>query len=283
MLLSAMPEAGQPLALNKLLGALGVCISVMPIVVLFLVTATPRFGAKGVHQHVRAVLKARGHSALEKVMLPWLLSTIRLTDLPGRRGFMEQWDWAGVLAYGAGRQWFIVSENIAAALTGVLAGLTVLVDQAKITCNLLQVLQCCVSLVLFGLLVSLRPYGTRLDMWFAILNAAMQSIMAFASLLGQDISTPLSIAQVALSVMYAAVIAWWGFSYGGSSNSRLMSVVSLLFPHQRRDVHAAPSSSRMLDEDWDKLAAICGEEGSSGASCRLRALELLILVACRNS
>ena len=257
--------AGEPAASDAAVAIVGYAMAAGPVLALVTITVTRWFRARPVRVSLRRI---KG-SMLRGYLMGWYGRTTEYDSLPGYSGFVEQWDYAGVMDYVPHRQWFVALERMLGITTGVLAGLTAL---GSGWCKALNVLQSVVSVMFFVLLLVLRPYSVQADRWLSLSCSLLQSGTAVLGLLGADASELCSIVQLVACAVYMAGNLTWNIFDHCTRGLRLFRPSGF---KKTRQMKASLLSAEELEVIIQHL------EMNSPRENRECILRLLIQAACR--
>ena len=196
LLVPPREDATPRLATDVAVGVLGFTVVLAPLIALAVLTTTKRwFGARPVRVPLRGI---RG-SAVQRQLKVWYKHRTVFDNLPGRPGFVERWEYAGITDYVANRQWFAVAKQTLGLATGLIAGLTAL---GVGWCTALNALQSVVTVGFLVTLVLLRPHCVRADQWASVSSSLLESATALLGLLGRDVSTVMLVVQLVVGTLY---------------------------------------------------------------------------------
>ena len=263
-LVLATPQFASDLAVSTA----GLAVALGPLIVLAALTTTRRwFGARPVRVSMRGI---RG-SAMRRKLKIWFKRRFVFDNLPGRSGFVQRWEYAGITDYVAHRQWFVLLEQALGLATGLIAGLTAL---GVGWCTALNAMQSVVTVALLAALILMRPHSVRADQWVAVSSSLLESATALLGLLGRDVSMLMLVVQLVVSTLYLAGLLSKALVDGG------------LFCSRDRDRRCSRNSDDAMHTEGGLLVA-GGDELLSVISCarlcatREEALKVLVGAACR--
>ena len=136
-----------------------------------------------------------------------LLSRVEWVDRRRRgdgRGFVAMW---GSLfeAYVRGRPWYCVADSSLSIVSGILSGLIVIDSGNGVVCARLQLAAAVLGVVVLLCLLTLRPYGAKMDERLALGNAFATGGIAVLGFCAID-TMWLTTAQVGLNALSAVVV-----------------------------------------------------------------------------
>ena len=200
-LLSSTPTSPQDWCISVLIGY---SAALVPLLTLMAITTTSMFGARP----YRVSLHPRRHSQ-RRFLATWFGHVTEYADLQGRQGFVEQWDYSGIMDFVAHRQWFVALEQSLGVASGFIAGLTY---HGRGWCAALNAAQAIVTAAFLASLLILRPHAARADRWRALSSSFLQTGAALLGLLGKDLALVMSIIQLLVCAVYQLGYVVWQIS-----------------------------------------------------------------------
>jgi hypothetical protein len=273
-------NSGTSAGANVAMGLLGVVAALAPVAML-VHTAFFSFDARPYNVPLK-----RSRFPVVRQLLAWYGTTTEHEDL--RPGFVEGWDFSGVLDFTKGKQWFVVVEPVLGLVTAVLAGVADLGGTGL--CKGINVLQLLATGASLALLLLLRPHSVAADRVLALITASTQTVAALFGLLGRDIAFLAEPVQlVASGLHFAGYLA----SASVSGSARVLYFIKSAArerwqrQRQRRRLERLRSGEdRLTPGDLatlDLLAQVTRLPDAEGQAARADALKLLVNAVCRST
>jgi hypothetical protein len=259
---------------NVAIGLLGVAAAVAPVAALVR-TACFRF-----HARPYRVAPKRPRMSMWRRLYRYYSPNTEHEDTE-QAGFVDGWDFSGVLDYQKGKQWVAVVEPVLGVLTGVLAAVAAEFGSSSSSglCKGINALELAAAGGSLALLLLVKPHSVAADREVAVITAVVQTFTAFCGLLGRDATSYTEPGLLLLSGLhFAGSIAWAAVD----KSSRML----LAWRHRRRRRRvrrAEPAAAAMNLLTGDELAALqsLSREGPAGEAARRDALKQMLTAITR--
>jgi hypothetical protein len=266
---------------NIAIGLLGVAASLLPL------AALVHAATAGFHARAFRVALKRTRIVFARPLYRWYCPTTEHEDTV-QVGFVDGWDFSGVLDYQKGKQWVAVVEPVLGIVTAVLAAVATEFGSSSSSglCKGLNAVQLAATATSLALLLITKPHAAIADRQLSLCGAVLQTAAALLGLLGIDAAAMIEVLQLVATALHTTGYAAFAAMGGSVRVLRLLRSkwrdrsyrrAQLLRQQYSKQRPLMPAEIASLA----RLAAAVGQGGAAGQAARTEALRKMLVAACR--